>query len=199
MALTERQQEIKALQDQGKTPREIAEALGITVNGIYQQLRRMKAGGAKPSTAKKPAAKPAIKASPAKAPPVPPAHSLPPREMTPLQAIRARKSAIEAQLKQVAADVQTAAHALEKAGERQTTMAAKHSEELRQLEVAEGVITGQVPLKNAPKPPAKPSGKNGKSALASVPPAAPVDPPAAAVPAEPAAEPAAPVADPATA
>lgn len=198
MALTERQQEIKALQDQGKTPREIAEALGITVNGIYQQLRRMKAGGAKPSTAKKPAAKPAIKASPAKAPPAPPAHSLPPREMTPLAAIRARKQAIERQLKESASAVSAAAAHLTKTNEGHGTLVAKHAEELRQLEVAEGVITGQVPLKNAPKPPAKPSGKNGKSALASVPPAAPVDPPAA-VPDVPAAEPAAPVADPATA
>ena len=43
--LTERQQEIKRLLDQGMGAREIAEELGVTRNAVYQQIQRMRRHG----------------------------------------------------------------------------------------------------------------------------------------------------------
>lgn len=56
MALTPRQKEIQDLVKQGKTAPQIAEALGISDNAVYQQLRKMKGGAgakAKANSAKK--------------------------------------------------------------------------------------------------------------------------------------------------
>jgi DNA-binding CsgD family transcriptional regulator len=52
--LTERQQEIVTQQKQGKTAPQIAEALGISENAVYQQLRKIRAAtGGKQSAASK--------------------------------------------------------------------------------------------------------------------------------------------------
>jgi IS30 family transposase len=193
MALTERQQEIKTLQDQGKTPREIAEALGITVNGIYQQLRRMKGGGnAKKSGKPKPNASTkavARKLADDSRPTSRPALPLPPRVMTPLQAIRARKQAIEQQLKESASAISAAASTLTKLNEGHGTLVLKHAEELKQLQVAEGIITGEVPItKPVAKKPASKNGAGKPAAGTADPPqqvTAPVQQPVAAPPQDP--------------
>jgi uncharacterized coiled-coil protein SlyX len=44
--LTPRQQEIKALMEQGKKPKDIAKKLKISENAVYQQIRRIRSGGA---------------------------------------------------------------------------------------------------------------------------------------------------------
>lgn len=48
--LTPRQQEIKKLLKQGKNANAIADALGITTNAVYQQIRRIRASGGSAST-----------------------------------------------------------------------------------------------------------------------------------------------------
>lgn len=147
MALTERQQQIKALRDQDKSAREVAEVLGITVNGVYQQLRRMKAKGGATTAVKKASG---AKATKAPAPAVAPVEKTA-RAMTPLQAIRARKSEIEHELSESARGIAAAQSALTKATERHATVVAKREDELKQLVGAEGVITGSM---NAAKKPA---------------------------------------------
>lgn len=44
--LTPRQTEIKALMEQGKKPKDIAKKLKISENAVYQQIRRIREGGA---------------------------------------------------------------------------------------------------------------------------------------------------------
>ena len=147
MALTERQQQIQDLLEQGKSAKEIAEALGITTNGVYQQLRRMRAGGAKAAPAKR--AKTA-KAKPAKAPASatakPPGvneSTAPPRVMTPLQAIRARRDDLAAGLRDAEAAVIDAQRTLERAVAGRDKIAERITPELESLDRAERAIKGE--------------------------------------------------------
>jgi F0F1-type ATP synthase membrane subunit b/b' len=147
MALTERQQQIQDLLEQGKSAKEIAEALGITTNGVYQQLRRMRAGGASAKPAKRGAkAKPA-KSAPAKSAPAKPPgvneSTAPPRVMTPLQAIRARRDDLTAGLREAEAAVTEAQKALEKATQGRDKIAEKVAPELESLDRAERAIRGE--------------------------------------------------------
>lgn len=160
MALTDRQKEIKGLQREGLKPAEIGERLGISANAVYQQLARMrKGGGAGKSTGTKGSApkRTATKAgrTPAKAAPKPSAPRRaaprpapvvePPKPLTPLQAIRERRSTIEADLKRTADDLAAAEKALVTAREAHEKAAAKHTEELRNLDLAERAVKGEIP------------------------------------------------------
>jgi hypothetical protein len=173
--LTERQQQIKVLLDQGKKPREVAEILGISENAVYQHRRRMQTTkNAKATTGKRRGRPPKPK------PPVeqPPPFSIADRveveqvhltvaPMDPLEAIAARRSEIGAKL----LDLRTLA-------DESWTVAAGHKEaldaamaeaepELYRLDTAEQVLTGQ--LKPAAPKASKAKAANGK---ADTPPAA---------------------------
>jgi transcriptional regulator len=136
--LTPRQVEIKTLADAGKTPKEIAAQLSITENAVFQQKRRIRErlGETKPK--------------PATLPPVAQ------RDMTPLQAIRARRSTVERIVAEAWAAAQTAAAAAVTASELHQRVAAKNVPELKQLEVAEAALTGK-PLAKAAAPRKRPS------------------------------------------
>lgn len=215
--LTERQQEIKNLMDKGRTPAEIGEALDITTNAVYQQLRRMSNRSGKPAakstTKAKTASKPAAKRTPAKRAPAKrpsrptpapaPAPAPEPRVMTPLQAIRARRTEIESVVKESKATLDAAVKAANAAKETHEKLVGQRRDELSALEKAEAAITGRPVIKAAPKTQRQSGGKqspaasakgNGKPATPAVaPPAeapasAPAAPAAAQAPAVPAAE-----------
>lgn len=148
--LTPRQKQLQELLDKGKTPREIAKALKITENAVYQQLRRMrgsqdapakaKNGSARKSTTKskqrsrsRSRSRPAAQASPE------------PRSMTPLQAIRHRRGEIEGKLSDNQRTLEQATAALNKAQEAYDEAKAKSADELRSLELAEKAIKGELP------------------------------------------------------
>lgn len=157
--LTERQQEITALLDDGKTPREIAAALEITENAVYQHIRRIRANGTKISTSGtgRAAAARTRRSSapkPTLAPATRPTTEL--RDMTPLQAIRARKDALAHDVREADHAVAAAERALKAAQERATKIKTKHGDELKALEKAESAITGKPVTKVAPG--AKPTG-----------------------------------------
>lgn len=156
MALTERQQQIKDLMEQGKKPDEIAKTLGITTNAIYQQLRRMR-GGAKKS-GRKSARKPATP-RPAPAPQV--AAAVP--HVTPLQAVRARRDEIKHEVRDCDQAVAAAERALAAAEAQAAKVAARHKEELKALDKAEAVLRPQS-SSNGSKPPAKKAATRRRSA-----------------------------------
>lgn len=188
--LTERQQQIQALLDKGKSPAEIAGLLKppITANAVYQQLRRMHGGkkGKRVSKPRRSAGAPSRLAPaqrPAPAPAPTPAKTVTElRDMTPLQAIRARRTAIEAELREADNATRVALTAAEKAKATAASLHDKRKDELSQLVKAESALTGK-PVAAKPKA-AKPKGSNGSGKLASVPPVNVPD-----IPAKPAAVP----------
>lgn len=157
--LTERQQEIMALLDQGKTPKEVGDALEITENAVYQHVRRIRANGNKVNTSgsrsrsrSRSATKPRA-ATPRAATPTPTPAPSEPRLMTPLQAIRARKDALAHDVRETDNAVTAAERTLKQAQEAATKVKAKHGAELKSLETAEAAITGK------PAPKARPARK----------------------------------------
>jgi IS30 family transposase len=160
MALTERQQQIKDLMEQGQKPDEIAKKLGITTNAIYQQLRRMR-GGAK-KTGRKSARKPQAPArGGSRLPAAPPAPA--PAHITPLQAVRARRDEIKHEVRDCDQAVAAARRALDAAIAQSEKVAARHKEELKALDKAEAVLRPQA-SSNGSSPPAKKPASRGKSA-----------------------------------
>jgi hypothetical protein len=147
--LTPRQVEIKTLADAGKTPKEIAAQLSITENAVFQQKRRIRErlGETKPKPGRKAATGGTATAT------LPPVAQ---RDMTPLQAIRARRSTVERIVAEAWAAAQTAAAAAVTASELHQRVAAKNVPELKQLEVAEAALTGK-PLAKAAAPRKRPS------------------------------------------
>jgi DNA-binding CsgD family transcriptional regulator len=168
MALTERQQQIVDLQKQGKKAKEIGEALGISENAVYQQLRRIRKGSdangsassqrASESTARRQSggrrgsAAPTLQAATttggttsAGLTPTAPA----PKPMTPLQSVRARRDEVSADLKAAEADVQQAERALEAARKQRDKIAERLRPELAALDAAEAALQGKLSLPEA--------------------------------------------------
>lgn len=150
--LTERQQQIKTLLEQGKKAEAIGQELGISANAVYQQVRRMRKAGAKPKTGRQSARKPARAAAPA-APNPGAASSNGTATATPLQAVRARRDLIQAECKQAESAVAAIQKSLDAAKEQASKVKARHADELKALDKAESA------LKPAPRPstPAKPA------------------------------------------
>lgn len=155
MPLTERQKEIKALQKQGKSASEIAKALGISVNAVYQQVRRMKArsgsGGSTARQASKAGRQSARKPSPAPAATAPQPTAAEQRDMTPLQAVRARRDGLTASLKEAEAAQAAAQRELDKATEQVGKVKARIDPELAQLDAAEAALKGEKPKAATPR------------------------------------------------
>lgn len=179
MALTDRQKEIKGLQKQGMNAPQIAEKLGITVNAVYQQKRRMKKaqGGGSPTAAKPTArnataksgrksgnsgnAKGHVKLAPTPAVATP---AVTVRDMTPLQAVRAKRESFTAALKEAEALRDDAAKALAKAEEQVTKVRERVSPELAALDAAEAALKGELSLPDAATPePEKPKAQRSRS------------------------------------
>lgn len=167
--LTPRQQEIKALMQDGKRVPEIAKKLKISENAVYQQLRRMR--DTKPGAAPKAsaAAKPkAARKAPAAPAPEPVVETVV-RESTPLQAVRARRAAIKAALQETGTAHAEAERAAKAAKEAHEKAAAKHADELKQLDAAEGalvgkkVVDGQVAKPKPASAPKAPTGGNART------------------------------------
>ena len=169
--LTPRQKEIKALMDQGKTPTEVAKKLKISDNGVYQQLRRMRAAGhsvggktatAKSTSARKPAASKAKssgskrttsgRSSARKSTPARPRATTPPIPsqpklvaMTPLDSIKARREQIDAELTETRENLDAATRAHEEAVKAHEDATSKYAAELSQLTAAEAALKGEAP------------------------------------------------------
>lgn len=201
--LTERQVEVRNLSKQGLTPGEIAGRLGITENGVYQHLRRIKERGgrtltqaAKPATtrttsARKPAARksaakattkrrtrtsaagrsgrtPSRSRSRAKAA-LPTGVTAPQAAApqaaaptTPLDAIRARRESLNAELAVTEAALKETQKAHEAATQAHETAVKRHGEELHALDVAEKALTGKLP-KTVDRSRQRKSGGNGST------------------------------------
>lgn len=163
--LTERQKQVQDLVKDGKSPAEIGTALGITTNGVYQQLRRIreltgkskpkattkKASGAKPaaaksgrSSARKPAATPAATPKPAATPA--PAPTPVAKPLTPLQAVRAQRDEVTASLKQAEQDVKNAQAVLARVEAARDKLAEKVAPQVAQLDAAEAALQGRLAL-----------------------------------------------------
>lgn len=174
--LTPRQQEIKALVQEGMKVPEVALKLNISQNAVYQQLRRMRA--AKPGAAKKAAAESASRAAAKKAaaptagaPKPAPVVETVVREQTPLQAVRARRAAIKDAVKDTADALAVANGALREAQAAYDKAQAKHADELKALDKAESALTGKPIVDGKPKTaapkaapvPKAPTGGNGRA------------------------------------
>lgn len=182
--LTPRQTEVQALQRDGLKAPAIAEKLEISENAVYQHLRKIReAKGAKPAAAKsttakksgrssgaKPAAKPAAVASTPPAPtPVPVAA---PKQLTPLQAVRAHRESVTGDLKAAEQAVKDASTALDRAEAARDKIKARVQPQLDQLDAAEAALQGKLALPVAEAPAETP--------------VAPVEKPVEAAPAKPA-------------
>jgi IS30 family transposase len=162
--LTERQQEIKALLDDNKTPGEIATALGITENAVYQHIRRMRNNGHKVGS--KPRTVSRSRNSRSRNTGTPKPVLVPEQQVriaTPLQAIRARKEVIEHELKAAEKSVLDAERALVGAREHSTAVNKRHQDELKSLDKAEELFRRPA-LTPAPKAPAKRASARRKAA-----------------------------------
>jgi hypothetical protein len=161
MALTERQQEIVDLQKQGKKPSEIAEKLGISTNAVYQQIRRMRGGkgGAKSGrqSARKAPATPTTAPTPAPAPAAAPDLS----DLDPAKVLKARRQAIEAEIKANEAERTAIDKEQERVHKRTGDTIAKLKDELTRVEQTEGVLSGSLVAHAKPKPKAPAAKKSG--------------------------------------
>lgn len=138
MALTKRQQEIVELQKQGKKPAEIGQALNISTNAVYQQIRRMRDGSSakaasRPRTAKVAEERPSDSSSDLR---------VATRAVTPLQALRARRDEIEADIKAALAARDAAQKTLDKAQGDLDRINTRNADELKRLEAAEAALKG---------------------------------------------------------
>jgi hypothetical protein len=172
--LTPKQKQVKDLLDQGKTPAEVAKTLKVNVNSIYQHIRRMGASGAttkragakrttarkstarkstarksttrKPSTRRSATRKSTTRRAPRRPTPAPaPAPVAEARAMTPLQAIRHRKSEIEAQITESARRVAEAEKVYNSEKDSHAKLEANRADELKQLTAAEAALSGAKP------------------------------------------------------
>lgn len=145
MALTDRQKQIKGLQQEGKKAPEIAEALGISTNAVYQQLRRMKPGKGGAKAAAKPAAKAAAPkaAAAVAAPKAAPVKERPP--LTPEKALKFERDAIAADLKVTSVELESARKAVEKAEAAHAAALDGKRERVLQIDGALEALTGTRP------------------------------------------------------
>jgi hypothetical protein len=161
MALTDRQKQIADMQKQGKKAPEIAAALSITTNAVYQQLRRMRNGKSAPKTntgKKAPAPKAATPSTGSSTPSVTVTQK-PTRPLTPLQSIRGRRDEINGDIKAAAAERDSIARQLTKAQEAVDKVTQRYADELASLDGAEAALTGKPVAGATTVEPAKPQGK----------------------------------------
>lgn len=145
MALTERQQEIQDLVRQGKSAKEIAEALGISENAVYQHRRRIRSGGGSTGNARTQARSTGRQSSdstPAADGDAP--KPAPQKAVTPERALRDEKTDLERQVKDFDADVVTAEKALESARQKRDAGVAKINDRLNAVTAALAALTGNV-------------------------------------------------------
>lgn len=148
MALTDRQKQIKALQQQGKKAPEIAAELGISTNAVYQQLRRMKTSGrGSAKTAAKPAAPKAVAAAKpaAAAAPKPAAVTKERPPLTPEKALKFERDSIAADLKVTSAELESARKAAERAEAAHAAALDGKRERVLQIDSALEALTGTRP------------------------------------------------------
>lgn len=162
--LTPRQQEIRKLMDQGKTPAEVAKKLKITDNAVYQQLRRIretlgtpKASGSKPKASSSKGTTARRQSTRKPAAPAAPRPAAEQRTMTPLQAVHARRDEINSTLKDARDEQAAAVKALESANETLAKAEGRFADELAQLDAAEAALRGE-------KPAAKRNGSGSRKA-----------------------------------
>jgi transposase len=182
MALTERQQEIKALLDQGKTPKQIGEQLGISENAVYQQRRRIKLAGDQPRSqtktprkqASKRASKQASKTSRPRQQRQAPAPVAQAEEDTaaepanPLNEVRRRQAEIDGMLAEAKTTLDESAKAHATAQKAYDDAESKVKVEMERLAAVEALLTGKL------KPPVKAPKAKAEEAPAE----APAEPPA---------------------
>lgn len=174
MALTERQQEIQDLVRQGKSAKEIAQALGISENAVYQHRRRMRGGqpAAKSTAGRQSTRQTASPAATSESRPTATAI------VTPERALRDEKTDLERQIKEFDAEVGAAQKALEQATAKRDAGVAKITTRLTNVSTALDALSGnangngkaapQKPATDAQKPAsgAKRTGKAPKVAEA---------------------------------
>lgn len=161
MALTERQQEIQDHLRQGKSAREIAQALGISENAVYQHRRRMRQGGADTGSTRTQSRKASSGGrqstgtksdggdnGDSKAPAAQPV-----KVVTPERALRDEKNDLERQVKEFDGEVTAAEKALEQARSRRDNGVAKISERLANVSAALNALTGAQAPAPAQAPP----------------------------------------------
>lgn len=148
--LTERQQQVVKLQDQGKSPDQIADAMGITTNAVYQQLRRIHAanGGKKTTSRRRSGGSSTRSRARTSARRTPAAPAAAPTT-TPLAAIRARRVEIQQQIKESEAVLGERTRAFELAAAEHGRLGEKHRAELAALDKAEGALTGKPVIRPA--------------------------------------------------
>ena len=149
--LTPRQQELKALMDQGMKVKEIAAQVGISENAVYQQQARIRkvTGDDSGSRPRRTAARRARRPS---EPPFTVERHTARAVLSPVEAIQARREEIELEvgmLQRQASDARVAWEELQRAYEER---AAEHLAELKALDVAESALTG---TPETPRPAAK--------------------------------------------
>ena len=164
MALTDRQKEIKGLLDQGKTPKEIGQKLGISENAVYQQRRRIKAAsanGRKPSGNKRQASRASTSRSSTRQRPRQQSQKQRSNHLSvvgekqeqkaadPLSEVRRRKAEIDSQLSSAKATLDEATKAHETAQKAYSEAEGKVKPELEQLAAVEALLTGKL---KPPKP-----------------------------------------------
>ena len=184
MALTDRQKEIKSLLDQGKTPKEIGNKLGISENAVYQQRRRIKAAQANGRKATSSTTKRTSTARKTTTTRRAPRQQRPAlavvngngdaaaRATDPLEAVRNRKQDIAASLTDAKAALDEAAKAHEAAQKAYAEAEGKVRPELEKLDAVEALLTGKL------KPPTKAKAKAEKPAEAPAPAPEPTPAPA---------------------
>jgi len=161
--LTERQQQVKALMDEGKKPKEIGETLGISENAVYQHRRRIQQGDGQTAAPGK------RRGRPPKAAPKPPtlvaaddkewqvrATSIegggsgtyvaptPPPPIDPLDAVRDRRGQIQHVLDAAKYRADDTAATAAEAAQAYADAQAEWQPELYRLDTAEQVLTGQL-------------------------------------------------------
>lgn len=143
--LTDRQQQIKALMQEGKDPKQIAAQLKITPNAVYQQLRRMRDG--RKSGGSKAGKSPAPAKSTTATSPTTQTHVLgevkTARPVTPLQSIRNRRDEINAEIRAAQSERDAAQRALAKAEEAASKVSERYATELANLTAAEAALKGE--------------------------------------------------------
>lgn len=168
MALTERQKEIKGLLKQGKTAKDIGQALSITENAVYQQIRRMRkagenvgtqraTGSRKASTRGRKVGRQSSRKAPvleptATPPAVDPTPPIAARPATPLQSVRNRRAEINADLKLAETEVTAAEKAHETAKAAHAKLKDRHAVELKALDAAEKALAPKPANAAGPKP-----------------------------------------------
>jgi biotin operon repressor len=167
--LTERQQQIVDLLEQGKKAPEIAKKLKISQNGVYQHIRRIRdsgvtvnsGSGTRGGNGRRKSGRKSTRSRQGRRTGSPTPAPQPPQfeATTPLQAVRVRRDAIRAAIKEGEATVTEARKALEQAEGNHGKLSARHAEELKQLDAAEKALSPNSKPKAAGKASGRRSGR----------------------------------------